>query len=203
MKRLFRRRKPRPEVPEAELARRLITPDYACACCGTVLHAGIGIVWPDAPFGWKNPPEPAEDSAFDLGGSEIFTENYARRDGENLLRAYLPIPVKGTGDSVFLGVWCSLRTGNHAMFRGAQTRGEADRLGDMPSRLYTQLPRLTGPMLTEGILTPYSDGRPPLYWITTAKHPFHAAQQDGLAATEILAIYDSFGRSDMVGHIKA
>jgi hypothetical protein len=199
----FRRRKSTPEVPEAELARRLTDEDYACACCGKVLHAGTGVVWPEAPFGWKNPPEPAPDEAFEAGGMELFTKNYARRDGDNLLRAYLPIPVKGTEGSVFLGVWASLKTGNHARFRSAQTRGEADRLGDLSSWLYTQLPRLTGPLLTEGVLVPYSDGRPPLYWITTEKHPFYTAQQEGLTAGEILEIYESFDQSDMIAHIKA
>lgn len=203
MIRRFRRSKPAPQVPEAELARRLVDPDYACACCGVVLRAGTGVVHPEAPFSWKNPPEPAEDVVFDEGGLEIFTKNYARRDGDNLLRAYLPVPVKGTEGTVFLGVWCSLKVGNHARFRSAQARGEADRLGDLFSWLYTQLPRLTGPMLTEGLITPYSDGRPPLYWITTEKHPFHAAQRDGMTATEILEIYESFGHHDMVKHLKA
>ncbi len=199
----FRRSKTPPEVPEDELARRLTDPDYACKCCGTVLHAGTGVVWPDAPFSWKNPPLPAEDATFDDGGVEILTHNYARRDGDSLVRAYLPIPVKGTQSNVFFGVWCSLKAGNHARFRGSQARGEADRLGDMVSWLYTQLPRLTGPLLTQGLITPYSDGRPPLYWITTEKHPFYAAQKDGLTATEILEIYESFGRGDMVKHLKA
>jgi len=203
MIRLFRRQKPPRVVPEAELARRLVDPDYACACCGTILRAGSGIVRPEAPFSWKNPPDPAPDDVFDAGGMEIFTENYARRDGENLLRAYLPIPVKGTEGSVFLGVWCSLKTGNHARFRAAQARGEADRLGELDSWLYTQLPRLTGPLLTEGVIVPYSDGRTPLYWITNAKHPFHIAQHEGLSATEILEVYESFGCADLVKHLKA
>lgn len=201
MMRLFRRAKPAPVVPEEELARRLVDPDYACACCGTVLNASKA-VWPEAPFSWKNPPEPADDAVFDQGGAELFTENYARRDGDNLMRAYLPIPVKGTEGTVFIGVWCSLKAGNHARFRAAQARGEADRLSDLFSWLYTQLPRFTGPLLTEGVVVPYSEGRTPLYWITTEKHPFYAAQQDGLTASEILDLYDSFG-CDVVKHLKA
>lgn len=203
MMRLFRREKPVKVVPEDELARRLTDPDYACACCNVVLRAGTGVVLPEAPVSWKNPPEPAEDATFDNGGQEIFTNNYARRDGDNLLRAYLPIPVKGTEGNVFLGVWCSLKIGNHARFRAAQARGDANNLGDMFSWLYTQLPRLTGPLLTEGVIVPYPEGRTPLYWITAQKHPFYAAQQDGMTATEILQIYESFGRDDMVKHIKA
>lgn len=203
MIRLFRRGKPAKVVTEEELAHRLVDPDYACACCGTVLRAGTGVVLPEAPFSWKNPPEPADDTAFDGGGVELFTKNYARRDGNNLLRAYLPIPVKGTGGTVFLGIWCSLKAGNHARFRASQARGEADKLGEMLSWLYTQLPRLTGPLLTEGVVVPYSEGRTPLYWITAKKHPFYAAQQDGLTATEILEIYGSFGCDDMVKHLKA
>lgn len=202
IRKIFRRQKPAKDVPEAELARRLVDPDYACACCGEVLGAAKA-VRPEAPFSWKNPPEPAEDAAFDAGGLELFTENYARRDGDNLLRAYLPIPVKGTEGTVFLGVWCSLKAGNHARFRSAQVRGDADKLGDLPSWLYTQLPRLTGPLLTEGVVVPYPEGRTPLYWITTPKHPFHAAQQDGLSATEVLEIYESFGCGDVVAHLKA
>lgn len=200
---LFRRSKPPRVVPEEELARRLVDPDYACACCGVTLRAATGVVHPEAPFSWKNPPEPADDAAFDAGGPELFTENYARRDGDNLLRAYLPIPVKGTEGTVFLGVWCSLKAGNHARFRSAQARGDADNLGELFSWLYTQLPRLTGPLLTEGVIVPYAEGRKPLYWITTQKHPFYKAQQEGLTATEILEIYESFGCEDMVQHLKA
>lgn len=199
---LFRRQKSATVVPEAELARRLTDPDYACACCGTVLGAAKS-VRPDAPFSWKNPPEPAEDYVFDAGGTELFTKNYARRDGDNFLRAYLPIPVKGTEGTVFLGIWCSLKAGNHARFRAAQVRGDANKLGELRSWLYTQLPRLTGPLLTEGVVVPYSDGRTPLYWITTPKHPFYAAQQDGLSAPEILEIYESFGCGDVIHHLKA
>ncbi len=203
MIRLFRRPKPPHVAPEAELARRLTDPTYACACCGTVLRAGTGVVWPDAPFGWKNPPHPLPDSEFEIGLADLLTENYARLAGDNLLRAYLPIPVKGTTGNVFIGVWCSLKIGNHARFRAEQANGKADRLGEMFSWLYTQLPRLTGPLLTEGVILPYSDGRHPLYWITTEKHPFHAAQQEGLTASEILALYEAFGRADMVAHLKA
>lgn len=199
---IFRRSKPARVVPEAELARRLTDPDYTCACCGTVLGAAK-TVWPKAPLSWKNPPEPTDDSVFDGGGTELFTHNYARRDGDNLLRAYLPIPVKGTEGTVFIGVWCSLRTGNHARFRAAQARGDADKLGELRSMLDTQLPRWTGPLLTEGVIEPYSDGRTPLYWITTPKHPFHAAQQDGLGALEIFEIYENFGYDDVVKCLKA
>ncbi|QXT38827.1 DUF2199 domain-containing protein [Gymnodinialimonas ceratoperidinii] len=202
MIRLFRRQKAAPIVPEAELARRLVDPTYTCACCGEVVNA-VRCLHPEAPFSWKNPPEPADDAVFDEGGAEIFTYNYARRDGDNLLRAYLPIPVKGTEGSVFLGVWCSLKVGNHARFRAAQQRGDADKLGDLHSWLYTQLPRLTGPLLTEGVVVPYSEGRTPLYWITTEKHPFYAAQQEGLTASAILDVYESFGCGDVVAHLRA
>ncbi|WP_224814424.1 DUF2199 domain-containing protein [Hasllibacter sp. MH4015] len=203
IRKLFSRQKSVKVVPEEELARRLTDPEYRCACCNVELRAGTGVVRPEAPFSWKNPPEPDPDEVFENGGAEIFTENYARRDGDNLLRAYLPIPVRGTDREVFIGVWCSLKAGNHARFRSAQARGEADKLGEMFSWLYTQLPRLTGPLLTAGALVPYSDGRTPLYWITDKKHPFHAFQQDGMSATDILSLYEDFGCGDMVKHLKA
>ena len=200
---LFRRSKGPVEVPEAELARRLIDPEVLYPRQDGTEVIAAKAVWPEAPFSWKNPPEPQDDSIFDAGGTEIFTHNYARRDGDNLMRAYLPIPVKGTEGTVFLGVWCSLKVGNHARFRAAQTRGDADKLGDLHSWLYTQLPRLTGPLLTEGVVVPYAGGLTPLYWITTPKHPFHAAQQEGLSASEILEVYESFGCEDVVARIKS
>ncbi|GAB5446645.1 DUF2199 domain-containing protein [Gymnodinialimonas sp.] len=201
MIRLFRRNKSAPELPEAELARRLVDPDNTVERNGALVPVAKAMR-PEAPFSWKNPPEPAEDAAFEAGGMELFTENYARRDGDNFLRAYLPIPVKGTEGTVFLGVWCSLKAGNHARFRSAQARGDADKLGEMHSWLYTQLPRLTGPLLTEGVVVPYSDGRTPLYWITTPKHPFHGAQQEGMTAGQVLEIYESFGCDDVIRQLK-
>jgi len=203
IRRLFGRSKPPREVPEEELARRLVDPTYCAPGTDIELHAAIGVVRPEAPFSWKNPPEPQPDEAFDAGGPEIFTENYARRDGDNLLRAYLPIPVQGTDSQVFLGVWCSLAAGNHARFRSAQARGDADQLGELFSWLYTQIPPLTGPLLTKGALAPYSEGRVPLYWITDEKHPFFAHQRDGLPASEILQLYEAFGRGDIVECLKA
>ena len=203
IRRLFRRDRPARDIPEAELARRLVDPDYHCACCNTRLLAGTGVVRPDAPFSWKNPPEPKEDDTFELGYMEMLTENYARRDGNFFLRAYLPVPVKETEGQVFLGVWCSLPSGNHARFRSAQARGDADNLGELFSWLYTQLPPLTGPLLTKGVVQPFSEGRTPFYWITDEKHPFFAAQQEGMGAHEILDLYESFGRGDMVAHLKA
>lgn len=203
MIRLFRRARPPAPPSEAELARRLTDPGYACACCGTVLGAATGVVRPAAPFGWKNPPRPAPDEAFDAGGGDVLTENYARFGRDTLLRALLPVPVRGTEGQVFLGVWCSLKIGQHARFRSAQGRGDAERLGEMDARLWTQLPPLTGPLLTEGRIAPSPGGRKPLYWITSPRHPFHAAQAGGMTATEILALYAAFGRGDMVAHLTA
>ena len=203
IRRLFTRSKPPRDLPEAELARRLTDPDFVLDLGEYQLRPGVGVICPEAPFSWKNPPAPQPDAVFDAGGPEIFTENYARRDGDNLLRAYLPIPVQGTQGQVFIGIWCSLKTGFHARFRSAQARGDADQLGEMFSWLYTQLPRFTGPVMTKGTLVPYAEGRTPLYWITDEKHPFFAHQHDGMNATAILELYEAFGHGDVVDMIKA
>ncbi len=203
IRKLFRRDRPAPVVPEAELARRLVDPDYCSPNSGEPLRAANGVVRPEAPFSWKNPPEAKEDETFELGYMEMLTDNYARRDGIFFLRAYLPVPLKDTDGQVFIGIWCSLSSGHHARFRSAQARGEADKLGEMSSWLYTQLPRLTGPLLTKGVLVPYSEGRTPFYWITDEKHPFHTAQNEGMSATDILALYESFDCADVVKQIKA
>ncbi|MEJ6388165.1 DUF2199 domain-containing protein [Gymnodinialimonas ulvae] len=201
---LFRRtRPPAPALPEAELARRLTDRAYQCTCCGTVLRAADGAVRPEAPFGWKNPPDAKDDETFELGYMEMLTQSYARRDGNFLVRAFLPIPVIGTESEVFLGVWASLSSGHHARFRSLQARGEAQTLGEQLSWLYTQVPPISGPLLTKGTLVPYSDGRTPLYWITDEKHPFFAAQRDGMRAGDILDLYEVMGCEEMVKHLKA
>ena len=203
MIRLFRRPAARPPLTEAELARRLTDPDYACACCGTVLGAAAGAVRPAAPFGWKNVPEALPDDRFDEVRGDVMTESFARWGRANLLRAHLPLPVDGTGAQVLLGVWCSLKVGHHALFRAAQTRGDADKLAEMPSLLYTQLPPMDGPLLTEGVIVPAPDGRAPLYRITNARHPLHEAQRTGLSAGAVLALYEACGCGDLVAHLKA
>jgi hypothetical protein len=204
IRKLFRRpRATAPELPEAELARRLTDRSYACTCCGTVLRAADGAVRPEAPFGWKNPPDAKDDDTFELGYMEMLTQSYARRDGNFLVRAFLPIPVIGTDSEVFIGVWASLSSGHHARFRSLQARGEAQTLGEQFSWLYTQVPPLTGPLLTKGTLVPYSDGRTPLYWITDEKHPFHDAQREGMRAAEILDLYEAMGCAEVVKHLKA
>ncbi|MBF9045434.1 DUF2199 domain-containing protein [Rhodobacterales bacterium HKCCE4037] len=204
IRRLFRRpSRPAPPLPEAELARRLTDRSYCSAIDGSVLRAADGAYWPEAPFGWKNPPEPTEDVVFEEGYMEMLTHNYARRDGNFLLRAYLPIAVKDTESQVFLGVWCSLSSGNHARFRSAQQRGDAQNMGEQFSWLYTQLPPLSGPLLTKGVLVPYSEGRTPFYWITDEKHPLYPAQQEGMRASEILDLYEELGCGEVVRHLKA
>ncbi len=204
IRKLFRRAPaPVPELPEAELARRLTDRDYCSAINGKVLRAADGAVRPPAPFGWKNPPEPKEDETFEQGYMEMLTDNYARRDGNFLVRAFLAIPVKDTESEVFLGVWCSLSSGHHARFRSAQVRGDAQNIGEQFSWLYTQLPPLTGPLLTKGTLVPYSEGRTPLYWIADEKHPLYAAQRDGMSAKDILDLYEQMDCGEVVRHLKA
>ena len=204
IRKLFRRAPPPPRtLPEEELARRLTDRDYCSAINGKVLRAADGAVRPVAPFGWTNPPEAKHDDTFELGYMEMLTDNYARRDGNFLVRAYLAIPVQGTDSEVFLGVWCSLSSGHHARFRSAQVRGDAQNIGEQFSWLYTQLPPLSGPLLTKGTLVPFSDSRMPLYWIADEKHPLYAAQRDGMRASEILELYEAMGFGEVVRHLKA
>jgi hypothetical protein len=204
IRKLFRRAPPPPPtLPEEELARRLTDRDYCSAINGKVLRAADGAVRPVAPFGWTNPPEAKHDDTFELGYMEMLTDNYARRDGNFLVRAYLAIPVQGTDSEVFLGVWCSLSSGHHARFRSAQVRGDAQNIGEQFSWLYTQLPPLSGPLLTKGTLVPFSDSRMPLYWIADEKHPLYAAQRDGMRASEILELYEAMGFGEVVRHLKA
>ncbi|MBF9060041.1 DUF2199 domain-containing protein [Rhodobacterales bacterium HKCCSP123] len=201
MLKLFRRAKPPKVVPERELARRLTSPDYRCACCGEILGAATAVGL--RPVGWPHPPAPQPDEAMD-GSGDVITERYARRGRDMLVRAHLPIPVKGTEDHVFLSVWANLSPGDFARFRSGQERGDADRLGDLFAWLYSRVPASSGPVLTKGLIVPVAGGGMPVYWITEPKHPLHAAQQDGgLTATEIVALYEDLGAGDLVGHLKA
>ncbi|MEQ8367011.1 MAG: DUF2199 domain-containing protein [Roseicyclus sp.] len=202
---LFKRIKGAPKpLPEDELARRLTAPGYRCACCDEVVDAAYAVRL-RAPFGWPDPPAPEPDSALEgLGGQrDIITENFARRARDWLVRCYLPIPVKGTPDHVFLSVWVSLSLGHHARFRSAQIRGDADQLGDLFSWLYNRLPPSSGPILTKGLLVPQAGGLTPFYWITDEKHPLYPAQQEGLTAHEIAELYAELGAQEVLQHLKA
>lgn len=201
MLKLFKRtRTPKP-IPEAELARRLTAPGYRCACCNEVLDAGQAVRL--RPFGWTHPPAPQPDAEFDTPG-DIITERYARRGRDLLVRAHLPIPVRGTDEHVFPSIWANLSTGDFARFRSAQGRGDADRLGDLFAWLYSRIPATTGPVLTKGVLVPVADGAVPVYWITDEKHPLYTAQQEGgMTATEVLALYEDLGATDILTHLRA
>jgi hypothetical protein len=203
MLRLFRRTpKPPKPLPEAELARRLTAPGYRCACCGEVLDAAHAIRL-RAPFGWPDPPAPEPDAAFDGAVGDIITERYARRGRDLLVRAHLPLPVQGTDEHVFLGVWAWLSTGDFARFRSAQARGDAERLGDLASFLYSRLPARDGPLLSAGFLVPVEGGGMPVYWITDDKHPLHAAQHaGGMTATAICDLYADLGADDLLAHLR-
>ena len=202
MLRLFKRAKRAPKpIPEAELARRLTAPGYRCACCNEVVDAAHALRL--RPFGWTSPPAPRPDADFD-GSGDIITERYARRGRDLLVRANLPIPVKGTDDHVFLGVWANLSTGDFARFRSAQGRGDAERLGDMLAWLYCRIPATTGPVLTKGVIVPVTGGAVPVYWITDEKHPLHRAQQDGgMGAEEVAALYEDLGATELLTHLRA
>jgi len=201
MLKLFRRTKRPKALSEAELARRLTASGYRCACCDEVLDAAYAVRL--RPFGWAHPPAPEPDSAIERMG-DVITERYARRGRDLLVRAHLPIPVKGTDDHVFLGVWASLSTGDFARFRSAQGRGDADRLGDILAWLYCRIPTASGPVLSKGVVVPVAGGAVPVYWITDEKHPLFAAQQDGgMSAQEIVTLYEDLGATDVLSHLRA
>jgi len=201
MLKLFKRTKRPKPIPEAELARRLTAPGYRCACCAEVLDAAYAVRL--RPFGWAHPPAPQPDAAIE-GSGDVITERYARRGRDLLARAHLPIPVKGTDEHVFLGVWGNLSTGDFARFRSAQARGDADRIGDLSAWLYCRVPASNGPVLTKGVIVPVAGGAMPVYWITDAKHPLYPAQQDGgLSAHEIVALYEDLGATDILTHLRA
>lgn len=202
MLKLFKRAKRPPKpLPEGELARRLTAPGYRCALKGEVVDAAHAVRL--RPFGWMHPPAPRPDADFDAGG-DIITESYARRGRDLLVRAKLPIPVKGTDEHVFLGVWANLSTGDFARFRSAQGRGDADRLGDLFGWLYCRIPASTGPVLTKGVIVPVADGAMPVYWITDEKHPLYPAQQDGgMSAEEVLALFLDLGEDELVERLRA
>lgn len=201
MLRLFRRSKAPKPIPEAELARRLTAPGYRCSCCGEVLDAAHAVKV--RPFGWPDPPAPQADEAIE-GTGDVITERYARRGRDLLARAHLPIPVAGTDEHVFLGVWANLSTGDFARFRSAQGRGDADRLGDLFAWLYSRVPASTGPVLSKGVIVPVAGGGLPVYWVTDEKHPLFAAQQDGgMSAHDIAALYADLGAGDLLAHLRA
>jgi hypothetical protein len=201
MLRLFRRSKGPKPIPEAELARRLTAPGYRCSCCGEVLDAAHAVKV--RPFGWPDPPAPQADEAIE-GTGDVITERYARRGRDLLARAHLPIPVAGTDEHVFLGVWANLSTGDFARFRSAQGRGDADRLGDLFAWLYSRVPASTGPVLSKGVIVPVAGGGLPVYWVTDEKHPLFAAQQDGgMSAHDIAALYADLGAGDLLAHLRA
>lgn len=199
---LKRTKRPQANLPEAELARRMTAPGYRCTCCGNVVDAAHAVRV--RPFGWTQPPAPLPDSAFDEVGGDLITECYARRGRDLLVRANLPIPVRGTDDHVFLGVWANLSTGDFARFRSAQGRGEADRMGDLFAWLYCRIPATTGPVLTKGVIVPVAGGATPVYWITDEKHPLFPAQQDGgMSAHDIAALFDDLGAGEVVTHLRS
>ena len=201
MLKLFKRKKAPKPIPEAELARRLTAPGYRCACCGEVVDAANAVRM--RPFGWTDPPAPLPDDAIE-GSGDVVTERYARRGRDLLVRAKLPLPVRGTDDHVFLKVWANLSTGDFARFRSAQGRGDADRLGDLFAWLYCRIPASSGPVLTKGVIVPVAEGALPVYWITEEKHPLHAVQQEGgMSAEEILTLYEELGAGEVVGHLRA
>jgi len=201
MLRLFKRPKRQKPIAEAELARRLTASGYRCACCNEVVDAAYAVRL--RPFGWSQPPAPEPDTAIE-GSGDVVTERYARRGRDLLVRAHLPIPVTGTEDHVFLGIWANLSIGDFARFRSAQGRGEADRLGDLFAWLYCRIPASTGPVLTKGVIVPVAGGGMPVYWITDEKHPLFPAQQGGgLTAHDIVALYEDLGAADIVTHLRA
>jgi hypothetical protein len=192
-------------LSEAELGRRLTAEGYRCAVRNEVMDAPFAVRL-KAPFGWPDPPAPLPDAAFDEApsSSDVITERYARRGRDLLVRAHLPLPVIGTDAHVFLGIWGHLSIGDFARFRSAQARGDADRLGDLSSWLYSRIPPSTGPVLTKGILVPVAGGNMPVYWITDEKHPLCRAQHDGgITPTEVAELYEEFGLSEFMERLRA
>lgn len=199
MRGLFRRRSVGAGLADDELARRLSDTGYKCRCCGVAVHAAHPVML--RPVGWADPPAPQPDTALDQPG-DVVTERYARRGRDMLVRAALPLAVKGTDGHAMPLIWANLSTGDFARLRSAQSRGDADRLGDLPAYLYVRIPASSGPLLSKGVIVPVAGGEMPVFWLTDPKHPLHAAQHHGgLSAREVLALYQDIGAERYLAHL--
>ena len=183
---LFRRR-----PTDLELADRLTSENYTCRCCKKAWKPAFACPNPKAPFTWLAPPDPAPDRAMITSG-DVLTESFCRYQGDNSVRAYLPIFVSENRKSVFLPVWASLSEPNFDQFRAAQTSGSADKLGDMFSWLFSEIPGVAAP-LGKGVLQPFASGRLPLFWLSDKAHPLFSAQDKGLPARQVQKLYESLG----------
>ena len=146
-------------------------------------------VWPNA---WEYEP----NGALRLDG-DFLSEDFCVVDGEHfMVRAVLPIPVHGLGESFGYGVWCSLSRENLLKyvdrFDTSQDEDEEPWWSWLCNRAQ---PYFDGKDPLGGWLQSRAGRMRPTYHVDDPEHPLAIAQRDGISPEDVLAIYEWYGHA--------
>ncbi|MFZ5961556.1 DUF2199 domain-containing protein [Thalassococcus sp. BH17M4-6] len=178
--------------------RRFNDPDRACPCCGQSFSGifDIGFDHPDAwPYG-----ERLGDSGDDLTvGEDRLGSDLCRLGPQRFVRCILPLPLRGSEEVFYFGVWASVAPEAFYAYLDASL-GEEPAFEGCAGLLENALPGFDLPALTPGILVPGGPGERPRL-MAQADTPLAKAQADGISFDDLLDIYAASGQ-DIRPHLQ-
>lgn len=188
MRRWFGRRPSRP----LEILRGA---EWTCNSCEQP-HIGMFDIASLSPDPWPHPRDYEPNSALRLDG-DFLSEDFCVIDGTFfLVRCVLEIPVHGLADKFAYGCWGSLKRENFETYVDGFDSGTYAGQGPWWSWLCNRLrPYAEGDDSVGCWLSPQLGRQRPTLRVDDADHALAIAQEEGVEAKDILAIYGAYGHS--------
>jgi hypothetical protein len=176
---------------------RFNDPTRVCPCCGETL-SGVFDIGFDHPDAWPHGPR-LDVSGTDLTvGDDKLSADLCRLGEDRFIRCVLPLPIRGSDEVFYFGVWASVDHDSFYAYLDASL-GDGPAFKECFSWLQNDLP-VVGP---EGSvpcdLAPGAEGERP-HLMAQSDSPLAARQADGISFDTLLDIYAASGQ-DMRPHL--
>jgi len=170
--------------------------DFACPCCGQNF-SGIFDIGFDHPDPWPHGSREQSGLEILIVREDRLGTDLCTFDNNFLVRAILPLPIKGSDQRFAFGCWGSLSKENFDAYTNDAL--EKHNFEGVFSWLTNSLPTFetTDPLPCS--LVPGEKGQRPSLWVHEG-HALHDAQQDGISFDHLLDIYALAG-SDIRPHL--
>ncbi|MEQ9693606.1 DUF2199 domain-containing protein [Shimia sp. SDUM112013] len=176
--------------------RRFNDPDRACPCCGRTF-SGIFDIGFDEPDSWPHPPL-AETGTDDLSvGEDRLTADLCRIDGDRFIRCVLPLPIRGSDEVFFFGVWARVGDGVFFAYLDA-INGTGASFDGAEAWIMNDLPLFESDDPIAATLSSGDAGARPV--LSVRSGPLADAQKDGISFDHLLDIYAASG-TDIRPHL--
>ncbi|MBO9477777.1 DUF2199 domain-containing protein [Shimia sp. R11_0] len=177
--------------------RRLNDESYACPCCGRSF-GGIVDIGFDHPDCWTHEALTENDTETVTVDADFLTPDLCRFEGLHFVHAVLPLPVRGSTDTFFFGVWASVAEADFKAYVQDAT-SEAPGFEGCAAWLMNDLPGFeTTQALSCHLTAPETPVERPRLMVQDG--PLAQAQAEGISFDHLLDIYAASG-TDIRPHL--